>query len=102
MSKAWYTEDQRLEFREQFRARRKRQLMVAVPSILVAVAFAFLPRGASIAGVSPDVIGAAVVAFVLGALIFSARNWRCPACNVYLGSSISQRFCRKCGVQLDS
>jgi Na+-driven multidrug efflux pump len=99
-----YTEEQKREFRARFRSRRKKQLMVAVPLIIVAIGFAVLPMSGSvlISGVSPDVIGAGMVAFVVGALIFSARNWRCPACNAYLGRSISQRFCQKCGVQLDS
>ena len=31
---------------------------------------------------------------------FSFRNWRCPACNGYLGRSMSMNFCPKCGVEL--
>jgi Zn finger protein HypA/HybF involved in hydrogenase expression len=31
---------------------------------------------------------------------FSAANWRCPACNKYLGQDINRRMCRKCGARL--
>mgnify|MGYP001402959415 CR=1 FL=1 len=38
---------------------------------------------------------------VLGAiLVFSFRNWRCPACEGHLGKGMGARFCSKCGVQL--
>lgn len=37
-----------------------------------------------------------IAAFVL----FSALNWRCPACGRYLGPNISPRGCRKCGARL--
>ena len=40
------------------------------------------------------------VVLVAGALIFSFRNWRCPACNRYLGKQYSPKFCSKCGVVL--
>jgi hypothetical protein len=33
-------------------------------------------------------------------LIFSFRNWRCPACDKYLGKAIGPRFYAKCGVAL--
>lgn len=33
-------------------------------------------------------------------LIFSLFNWRCPACNRYLGNSILPKYCKKCGVKL--
>ena len=38
-------------------------------------------------------------AMVAGLLIFSWQNWRCPACDRYLGK-YPGRFCPKCGVPL--
>jgi rubrerythrin len=46
------------------------------------------------------VIGPVIVALVVGALVFSLKNWRCPACDKYLGKGISPSFCPKCGVAL--
>jgi hypothetical protein len=44
----------------------------------------------------------APLSFVLvaGALIFSLRNWRCPACNRYLGRTFNPRYCQGCGFEL--
>jgi len=32
--------------------------------------------------------------------VFSLYNWRCPACNKYLGKQRSPKYCSKCGVAL--
>jgi len=37
---------------------------------------------------------------VAAAVIFSFANWRCPACNGYLGRGINPKFCSKCGTEL--
>ena len=87
---------------EEFKKRRNRQLMVSVPFVLLLLASFWLGenRGTAPLGVSPDMFAAIFVASVIGILIFSFRNWRCPACNGYLGKGISPRFCPKCGAQL--
>jgi predicted RNA-binding Zn-ribbon protein involved in translation (DUF1610 family) len=33
-------------------------------------------------------------------LVFSLRNWRCPACNKYLGKGTLPHYCPNCGVEL--
>ena len=36
--------------------------------------------------------------FILRALVFSIKNWRCPACDASLRGESSPRSCPKCGV----
>jgi len=51
-------------------------------------------------GVSAVIWGPVLAVFVVGALVFSFKNWRCPACNGYLGKAFNPRYCSKCGVEL--
>jgi len=41
-----------------------------------------------------------ICAVSIGGLLASIINWRCPACNKYLGRSMDPKVCRKCGVKL--
>lgn len=41
-----------------------------------------------------------ICAVTLGGLAASIVNWRCPACNKYLGRSMDPSVCRKCGAKL--
>lgn len=68
-----YTEEQETAFKQQFAERRRRQIVVAGPAFVV---------------------------LVISALAFSLWNWRCPACNRYLGKGARPRFCAKCGAPL--
>jgi hypothetical protein len=99
-----YTEQQKQDFKLQYKTRRNRQLLVTVPLILVVVVGTFLrdERSGTIAGVSESIYGPAFLVFVVGLLVFSFFNWRCPACNSYLGRGVGPRFCQKCGVELRS
>lgn len=97
-----YTREQQMEFKERFRSRRKRQIILAVPFIGVVLAV-FLTRhskGQDVYGIPLEVWGPVFLLLVLGALVFSFLNWRCPACDRYLGRDISPRFCTQCGVEL--
>src|SRR5262245_47681615 len=98
-----YSEQQKASFKEQFAVRRKRQIMLAVPLIVVIIAVAVATderNGGAVLGIPGSVIGPLFLVFVVGAIAFSLQNWRCPACNKYLGKGIGPRFCPKCGVAL--
>ena len=98
-----YTEQQKATFKQQFAERRKRQIILAVPLVLLFLALSFLTdekNRVALPGVPAAMVGPLLVAAVVGALLFSLRNWRCPACDKYLGKGISPRFCPKCGVAL--
>ena len=98
-----YTEGQKASFRQEFAARRKRQLILAVPLVAVFVGYAVLAdqrNGGGVLGMPVAVIAPALLLLMGGAIVFSLRNWRCPACDKYLSRGMSPRFCRKCGVAL--
>lgn len=97
-----YLEQQLEDFKAEFARRRRRQLLVSLPLAAVVILFAVFSRTAEAPplGLPPAVLGVAVFIFVLGAIAFSLWNWRCPACNKYLGKGISPSFCPKCGVAL--
>lgn len=97
-----YTHEQETLFKQQFAIRRKRQLILAavlVP-VIVAVAVADDAFDRGLFGVRPGILIGGFMVLVAGALILSFRNWRCPACDRYLGKQMSPRFCAKCGVGL--
>ena len=85
----------------EFKTRQRRQWAVTLP-IIAAVFFLLwlADHGGSIGGISCSSLGVPSVAVVAGLVIFSLQNWRCPACNGYLGKAISPRFCSKCGAAL--
>lgn len=98
-----HTEQQKTEFKEQFAARRRRQILLGVPLALFVVSLALFGEDKAnhtLMGLPSAVAGPLVLALVVGALVFSWRNWRCPACDRYLGKGVSPAFCPKCGVAL--
>jgi hypothetical protein len=97
-----YTEPQKEYFKAMFARRRRHQLVVAVPAMIAIVALILgdEPGAGAVYGL-PVAIWAPALAIVVGtALVFSFLNWRCPACNRYLGRGLNPRFCPRCGVQL--
>jgi hypothetical protein len=98
-----YTEEQKATFKQQFAVRRKRQIILAIPLIALVLGFAVLTderNQVTLPGVPASMVPPVFLAVVAGALLFSLRNWRCPACDKYLGKGVSPRFCPKCGVAL--
>lgn len=97
-----YIEQQRADFKAEFAKRWKRQILVSLPVVAAILIFAVVTRNAEVPlfGLPPAVIGGIAFALILGTLVFSLLNWRCPACNKYLGKGISPAFCPKCGAPL--
>ena len=48
-----------------------------------------------------EVVAAGSFVVILGVVLFSLKNWRCPACNAYLGKGMAPSFCSKCGIPLN-
>ena len=97
-----YTAEQKAEFKRMFSSRRRRQIIVAIPVIVILASLAVIGEskypdqgGFSLATVLPTLI-----MLVAAVLIFTFRNWRCPACDKYLGKAMNPKFCHKCGVAL--
>src|SRR5262245_62169966 len=97
-----YTQEQLTGFRTAFAQRRKRQIILIFPvlAVLIALAMTQDDSGSSLGGIPTPVLASAGIVLILGALAFSLYNWRCPACSVYLGRTISPKFCSRCGVPL--
>lgn len=96
-----YIEQQLTEFKAEFARRRKRQLLVTIPLVAgVVLLRVFRTEEGLIFGLPASTVMGAAFAVVMAVLAFSLWNWRCPACNKYLGKGISPAFCRKCGVPL--
>lgn len=90
------------DLRTQFRARRLRQILLVIPflPLMIAIATADKQTGDTWLGLSEGALLFALLPMVLLALVFSLMNWRCPACNRYLGKQLWVRHCPQCGVQL--
>ena len=96
-----HTEDQKRAFREEFRLRRRRPWIVLLPFLLLMAAVALAREsGDSLFGLPPRVWVPVALAVLAGAVVFSLRNWRCPACKGYLGRGFGPLFCARCGIAL--
>ena len=97
-----YTEEQKQGFITEFATKKKRQLAATIPFVAVVLgAFVFSdPETGILFGISPLIWIPAALLLVAGMVAFAFTNWRCPACNKYLGKGFNPAFCPKCGVQL--
>ena len=98
-----YTEEQKAAFRIEFAARRKKQRLVSIPlAVLMIGVLLVLDEKAKgpVFGVSPAIVVAALTAVLIAGVVFSLRNWRCPACRRYLGKHMNPSFCHRCGIPL--
>jgi hypothetical protein len=93
------SDERQREIREEYAARRTRQIMIAVVFGVVFLTF-FAVRYAGGVGRMANVAAVGFLVLVVGAAWFSFTNWRCPACEKYLGRSLVWKFCPHCGVQL--
>ena len=97
-----YTESEKAQFKELYATRRRNQLMVSIPLVafIIGVVLTEDRAGGTILGLPRDVAGPIFLAIVAAGLFYSFRNWRCPACNKYLGRAFNPRHCQNCGVEL--
>ena len=99
-----YTGEQQEQFKQAFAVKRRRQIFLAVALVPILV---LLLGGSSRHGEQPVFHLPAAVAYfafiaIVGGLVFSIKNWRCPACGKYLGKSIGLCECPRCGIALRS
>lgn len=97
-----YTQEQKVAIRTRFIARRRRQILVSFPLIALVIGAAFLEQAGhgAMFGIPPSVVLPGFLALIAGAVVFSLYNWRCPACNRYLGKQRNPKYCSRCGVEL--
>lgn len=86
------------------RQRRNRQLRLLIPVFVLAMAAAIGQSIGAIPGPLVDLnyVYWAVVLLVLGGLVYTLANWRCPACNKSLWYRLNPRYCPKCGQALST
>ena len=97
-----YTEQQKAEFKSVFSIRRRNQIFVAIPLAIIVFSFIFISKNGadSFLGLPLNFAGPIFLILIAAALIFSFKNWRCPACNKYLGKVINPKHCHSCGIEL--
>ena len=92
-----YTHDQLAGFKAEFARRQKRQFAVAAVIFAGAISLMILrDRSPFESPVGITLLVAAMAAI----MVFTFQNWRCPACQKYLGKGGFPRFCPHCGVAL--
>jgi hypothetical protein len=98
-----YTEQQKEEIKEQYARRRRTQYLLSGAAIVLAISLGLWGGTRSHGGeakIDPVYIGL-FFAFLLFLVVFSFRNWRCPACGAMFGRSTwRMNFCPRCGVAL--
>ena len=95
-------ETRKLEIRRTFAKRRRNQLWLLVVFAPIVFGELLYQRhvAATVLGMSPQVAAPIFLVLAVVGLLYSLRNWRCPACSKYLGRSINARNCLNCGVRL--
>ena len=85
-----YTDQQRADFQDAY-ARRLRKQLFMIALVFAAIApLPFIEDGDTYLGLRGAVIGPiAFFAIVIAWVIFHDRNWRCPACENYLGRAFN-------------
>src|SRR5262245_34557357 len=95
-----YNEPQRAAFRDAYARVFRRQLTMMVLFVAAVAPLAFTDEGGTFFGLSESVLGPIAVTAIIGACIFSIRNWNCPACGRGLGRAFNPTRCPRCGVEL--
>jgi predicted membrane channel-forming protein YqfA (hemolysin III family) len=97
-----FTEEQKMGFQATFAARRRSHVFAIGVAIAAAIGVAATVQenASALLGISPSVWRLAAVAVIVVVVVYNLVNWRCPACNAYLGRNVNPTFCPKCGTQL--
>ena len=88
---------------EEFRRRRTRQWVAAVPGLVAFFALLVAADNSDseqLFGLPAGVVFWIAIAVFAAYALFSFANWRCPSCSRYLGRAINPTFCVKCGTRL--
>lgn len=93
-----YTEKQKAEFRDKFFQRRLYHVASFVPVAGAVFMLLLSERYIADLGLPLGTWALGTAALVFAAAGFSWLNWRCPACEKYLGRGLSPAQCPKCGV----
>jgi len=89
------------DIRQKFRQLQTRQIIAVTTAIFLVLLAAILYK-------RPDLLGAfsgrtmfgMQIVTIASFVVYTAYNWRCPACDKHLGSDIHRTRCKKCGARL--
>jgi len=95
-----YTEAEIMRFRWMFSIRRTRQFLVTLPAIGAAFFMVLLQDERTIVlfGIPHVAWRVGIFLVLIGLLIFTNWNWRCPACDGGLRRTILPDHCDSCGI----
>ena len=99
-----HTDEQKRHFKEVFAKKRRNRYIGMALMVPAAVAFGFGAAGGvedqMILGLRLIVWWPVVVVVLIGSIIFSVLNWRCPACGTIFAIYFNGRYCPECGTEL--
>ena len=96
-----YTDRERAAFKDAYAKRWRKKLMMIALLFAVMTALAVTEDDDTIVGIPAPVSGPiALVVIFAGWVVVENGNWRCPACNEYLGRAFNPKRCRGCGIEL--
>ncbi len=87
---------------QEFKERRTRQWIASGLAVLVIFTMMWLEQhpGTVDARTLHMMAGPSMIIVLVGLVAFSFFNWRCPACQAYLGKGWNPKFCVRCGEPL--
>jgi hypothetical protein len=89
------------QIRKDFGIRQGRQFLAISVALLLVVLLTLVHKRQDLFGeLSKNAILGLQLLVIAAFIGFSFTNWRCPACEKYMGQDISRRICRKCGTRL--
>ena len=94
--------EKKREIKRRYAIRRRRQYIAATPILVALVIIKILLHVTDMEDsdwLPPNIWASTAVLAVLGLIVFSLFNWRCPRCNAYLGR-YSYKHCSSCGAEL--
>lgn len=102
MPETAYTDHQKAEFKAEFAVKRRRQWLGVLVALVAVVGVAILGNRPqrNLLGLPASAWQTLAIVAVLGVVVFSLINWRCPACGRYLGRTFNPAFCARCGIAL--
>lgn len=90
---------ERIDFcRNEYLRRRRRRNLSLIP-FFVAAGLAWIARLSpnGVLGVPFSIVGPVAWIVVLAVILYRILEWRCPACNGFMGLVDSPRYCPQCG-----
>lgn len=92
----------RPEIIQEFQKRKRRQLYLIAPVTVIGFIIFELTRESisTYFGLSQDTSVILASLMLITIFFFSVRNWRCPACDTYLGKMLNPKHCPHCGIKL--